>query len=60
MTNDITVAIRLPYENPPREITVEPKYYVASEYGVTLTHAGREVFYPWHRVDWVSREVASE
>lgn len=54
----ITVAIRLPYENPSREITIDSKYYRASEYGVTIINDNLEVFYPWHRVDWVARPVA--
>ena len=60
MADKITVAIRLPYEDAPREITVEENSYSPDLTGVTLVYDSLEVFYPWHRVDWVARPVSND
>ena len=51
----VTVAIRLPYEDTPREIIVDQRDYTACDRGVLVTRDGIQVFYPWHRVDWVAK-----
>lgn len=55
----ITIAVRLPYEDLPREIIVDEQDYQPGDWGVAVTKDNLQVIYPWHRVDWIARPVAS-